>query len=204
MIITRFFIFFSIIICAYLSCREEKKIDDNIPHLRKSSNVEYYLNIEASNLTEITVRETFERWEEATRFKFIYKGRHKAGLEKDGKNTVSFLIKWPPEIPIGKVAYCRNWYNDKGEIVESDIILNMAVASFTTLRTNKPDAYYIEGVLSHEIGHMIGLDHIQNDNSLMKPLSPVKESHFKGKIDSSTLDAYRSLYRDDYKKNSNK
>lgn len=163
-------------------------------HLRKEPRIEYYLNKEASDLTEITVRETFERWSKVTHFDFVYKGKHRAGLRKDGKNTVSFLVKWPNEIPIGHVAYCKNWYDRKGNIIESDIILNMAIARFTTLRTNKPDSYYIEGVLSHEIGHMIGLDHIKDDTSLMKQLSGTEESFFKGEIDPLTLEAYRKLY----------
>lgn len=163
--------------------------------MRTENQVEYYLNEEATNLTEVTVRETFERWEKATHFRFIFKGRFRAGMRKDGKNTVSFLVKWPPEVPMGKVAYCRNWYNKNGEIVESDIIFNMSVARFTTLRTNTPDSYYIEGVLSHEIGHMIGLEHTDDGTSIMKSRSSAKESFFKGDIDGQTLKEYRVLYK---------
>lgn len=54
------------------------------------------------------------------------------------------------------IAYCRNWYNRHGEMVESDIIFNMSLARFTTLRSITRDSYYIEGVLSHDIGHLIG------------------------------------------------
>jgi Zn-dependent protease with chaperone function len=163
-------------------------------HIRTGPRVEYYLNKEANDLTEITVRETFERWGEVTHFDFVYMGRHRAGLRKDGKNCVSFLVKWPPEVPIGKVGYCRNWYDRKGNIIESDIIFNMMIARFTTLRTNMPDAYYIEGVLAHEIGHMIGLGHIASDSSLMKQLSPLEESYFMGRIDAETLEQYKKLY----------
>ena len=164
------------------------------PHLRKETRVEYYLNKEANDLTEVTVRETFERWGKATGFDFVFKGRNTAGLEKDGKNTVSFLLKWPPEIPIGKVAYCMNWYDSAGNIVESDIIFNMAIAKFTTLRTNKPDSYYIEGVLSHEIGHLLGLEHEADEESLMKKLSSPSESFGKGEIDAVTLGAFKKAY----------
>ena len=110
-------------------------------HLRTEPLIEYYLNKEANDLTEITVRETFERWGEVTHFDFVYRGRHRAGLRRDGKSTVSFLVKWPEAVPIGKVGYCKNWYNRKGDIIESDIIFNMMIAKFTTLRTNKADSY---------------------------------------------------------------
>jgi len=75
-----------------------------------------------------------------------------------------------------------------------DIIFNMQITRFTTLKTNTPGFYYIEGVLTHEIGHMIGLGHIESDTSIMKQKSDAEESYFKGKIDEETLSAYRELY----------
>jgi len=171
---------------------------DNKPsapaHLRQDSRVLYYLNREANALTEQAVRKTFDRWSAVTHFEFIYAGRHRAGLRKDGKNTVSFLIAWPKKVPAGLVGYCMNWYDRRGNIIESDIIFNMSLAKFTTLETNTPDSYYIEGVLAHEIGHMLGLGHIDSGESLMKPLSPPEESYFYGRIDETTLKNYRGLY----------
>jgi len=164
------------------------------PHRWEESTIEFYLNKEANLLTETVVREGFQNWADNTHFTFVFKGRNSAGLKKDGKNTVSFLIKWPDDIPISKTAYCKTWYDRKGNIIEADIIFNMQVARFTTLRTNKRDSYYIEGVLAHEIGHLIGLDHIENEKCLMKKFSPLAESYFRGKIDPLTLTAYRDLY----------
>lgn len=177
----------------FLSCA--KNDSPPAPNRWKSSHIEYYLNKEANILTETVVRETFATWEKATHFTFTYKGRNRAGLHRDGKNTISFLLRWPAELPIGQVAYCKRWYDREGNIVESDIIFNMQLTRFTTLRTNKPDSYYIEGVLSHEIGHMIGLEHIDNPQSLMKAQSDIKESYFKGNIDPHTLEAYKKLYQ---------
>lgn len=180
------------------SCGEQGRgadHDTGCIHLRTSPRVEYYLNKEANDQTEVAVLETFEGWGESTHFDFVYKGRHRAGLRRDGKNTVSFLLKWPKEIPIGKIAYCQNWYDGKGNIVESDIIFNMSVTGFTTRRTHTPGYYYIEGVLAHEIGHMIGLEHIEEEDCLMKALSPPEESYFMGRIDEKTLRRYRELYR---------
>jgi hypothetical protein len=186
-------------IILFISCNpfKEKEGDylSNSIHLRKDTEIKYYLNQEANDLTEITVREAFEQWEKHTHFHFIYGGRNNAGLKKDGKNTVSFMLKWPEEIPISKIAYCKNWYDAQGNIIESDIIFNMMIAGFTTKRTNKHGFYYIEGVLAHEIGHLIGLDHIEDKDCLMKSFSPVEESYKKGYIDSKTLKAYNMLYR---------
>lgn len=165
-------------------------------HRRLDPCIEFYLNKEANELSEEAVIGTFSRWDDATHFNFVYAGRRRAGLRRDGKNTVSFMRKWPDNVPMGKVAYCRLWYDRKGNILESDIIFNLSIAKFTTLSTRKPDSYYIEGVLSHEIGHMIGLEHSRSPVSLMKPLSPPEESYFFGKIDEETLTLYHGLYQD--------
>jgi len=98
------------------SCSKNNMPD--VPHRWQNTDIDFCLNKEANILTEIVVRETFQNWGEKTLFSFHYKGRNRAGLRKDGKNTVSFLIKWPEDIPINKVAYCKNWYDRKGNIIE--------------------------------------------------------------------------------------
>lgn len=174
-----------------ISCAKNSR---EIKHLWNKFKIEFYINKEANIETEEAVKKTFQNWEKLTRFKFIYNGRNKAGLRKDGKNTVSFLIKWPGNIPINKIAWCNNWYDRKGNIIESDIIFNMSITRFTTLKTNSPCSYYIEGVLAHEIGHMLGMAHIEFEKSIMKSKSITSESYFKGEIDQETIRVYQDLY----------
>jgi hypothetical protein len=164
------------------------------PHRWSRTTITYSINTEATVLTETTIRQVFEAWAGKTGLTFVYGGRGRAGLHRDGRSTVSFLTRWPAEIPISKLAYTRCWYDRKGDITEADIIFNNQVARFTTLKTNKPDSYYLEGVLSHEIGHLLGLAHSDSASSLMKPDSPMEESWFKGAIDNETLAAFRALY----------
>ena len=174
---------------AYMNGKQKNSV-----HRRVEQTIEYYLNIEANELAEVAVQTAFHNWQQITHFTFVYKGRNSAGLIKDGKNTVSFLKRWPREIGITKIAWCQNWYDDQGNIIESDIIFNMTLTKFTTLRTNSKNAYYIEGVLAHEIGHMLGLQHIDSDSSVMKEKSSQEESFFKGVIDAETINAYKTLY----------
>ena len=164
------------------------------PHRRQSKTITYYINREANQLSETAIRLEFEEWSRRTPLRFVYRGRSWAGLHRDGRNTISFVTRWPTSLPISKAAYCRCWYDRRGDIVESDIIFNNQIARFTTKMTSLPDSYYLEGVLSHEIGHMIGLDHIDSPTSIMKQDSPMAESWFKGAIDEETIAAIERLY----------
>jgi hypothetical protein len=168
--------------------------DAAVPRRWRASAITFYINTEANALSETAIREVFEQWDARTHFQFVYGGRNGAGLRRDGKSTVSFLVHWPQDVPISKVGYCRRWCDGSGDIVEADIILNSQVARFTTLKTNRPESYLLEGVLSHEIGHLIGLGHSDADDSLMKRSSPPAESYRGGLIDEGTLDGYRELY----------
>ena len=183
----------AVLFCVFITCcRYTGK--DTEKHRRSDFTVRYYLNTEANIRTENAVRRAFEEWENVSDFIFIYSGRNKAGLKRDGKNTVSFLAAWPEKAEQGKAAWCLNYYDRKGLITESDIIFNMELTRFTTLETNTPDSYYIEGLLAHEIGHMIGLEHIDSPSSVMKHLSTQAESYFMGKIDEETVSQYKKLY----------
>ncbi len=93
----------------------------DVIHIRRTETIYFYLNKEANSITEETVCKTFEIRADNTHFTFNYVGRNTAGLIKDGKNTISFLVKWPEEIPGDKIAWCQNWYDRFGNIIESDI-----------------------------------------------------------------------------------
>ena len=168
----------------------------------KKSRIEYYLNKGANKLSETVIRETMQTWSEKTHFDVVYMGRNGAGFKQDNKNTISFLLEWPAGISINHIAHTRHWYNGEGEIQEADIAFNMQKTRFTTKRTQKKDWYVLEGVLSHEVGHLIGLDHSTDPGSIMKQKSPMKESYFKGKIDEETLSRYERKYSFIFQNNS--
>jgi len=155
--------------------------------------IPYYINVEANAVSERAIRGEFDEWSRQTPLTFVYAGRNAAGLRRDGKNTVSFLLHWPSTLP-QKTAYCQQWDDRAGHIVEADIVFNCSLARFTTNATARPDSYRLEGVLSHEIGHLLGLGHSTSPLSLMKPDSTIAESWFKGAIDSETLGRVAALY----------
>ena len=54
--------------------------------------------------------------------------------------------------------------NNTGEIIEADILLNNTFTDFTTTRT---DPAFIGNVITHEMGHFLGLGHSQVNGSSM-------------------------------------
>jgi hypothetical protein len=181
--------------CTPYGVRKDHNIIGGTQHKWKQVELCYYINREANPQSEMAINMAFSRWQEATgaKLKFEYKGRNRAGLFRDGKNTFSFLVKWPKGIPESKIAYCRKWYDASGAIVESDIIFNMKLAKFTTLSTNTDDSYYIEGICAHEIGHMLGLGHIDNGASIMKEILNIEDSRSVD-IDAYTLNSFQNVY----------
>jgi hypothetical protein len=162
-------------------------------HAWHSRAIPYWINREANDLSERAVRNELDEWGRRTGIRFIYRGRAEAGIQPDGKNVISFLSRWPRGVP-QKTAYCRTWYDRDGFTVEADIAFNCELTRFTTVATSHAGSYYLEGVLSHEIGHLLGLGHSDSPGSVMKPESGQEESWFKGAIDAETLARVRELY----------
>jgi hypothetical protein len=151
----------------------------------RSEIIDYYINEEANLKSQLRIINIFDRFSIHTRMRFRFLGLNAAGLNQDGKNTVSFMRSWPENIPLSNIGYTQRWY-DKTGIVEADIILNQQSVGFTTMDAKAPGKYFLEGVLAHEIGHMLGLEHSQKPGDLM--------DHFQ-KPEDTAIELNEKLFR---------
>ena len=112
----------------------------------------------------------------------------------DGISSIHFASAAPRDsvLPANVLGMTQVWYNtDTGEIIETDIVLNDLQATFTTDPTDttgygngRPSTIYegtqmvyIENVLTHELGHALGLSHSGGLQSTMLFVESPEQAH---------------------------
>jgi len=118
--------------------------------------------------------------------------------DNDGVNNVVLVTEnWP--FDTSAIAITRNFYiagssAHAGQILDSDILLNAVHHKFTT--TNEAGKHDVQNIVTHEIGHFLGLGHevnpVDTDASMFKVASP---NEFKKRIlHESDLKGIRAAY----------
>src|SRR5262249_52725011 len=111
---------------------------------------------------------------------FNYKGTTPAGtVGFDGMNVVTFVDS---SVPLGSttIAATFSFYGPvfgpdatiQYGTLEADIVLNTILPFSTSGETGK---YDIQSVVTHEIGHFLGLDHAALMSSVMDPFSVLSQ-----------------------------
>jgi matrixin/IPT/TIG domain-containing protein len=138
--------------------------------------VSYWINDKGlSKITNgsdfVAAQSSFRTWENVATadVRFIYRGTTTvASVGRDGMNVVSFA---DPTAPLGSSTIAATFSFFKRDstglvIDEADIAFNSALDFSTSAEQNKFD---IQSVLTHEIGHLLGLDHSAMVSSVMVP-----------------------------------
>ncbi|HYR44396.1 MAG TPA: matrixin family metalloprotease, partial [Terriglobia bacterium] len=117
------------------------------------------------------VQASFRTWEsiQTASIQFAYKGTTPVGtVGHDGLNVVTFT---DTSVPLGSstIAATFSFFkSENGQLLfdESDIAFNPSLDFSTSGELGKFD---IQSVLTHEIGHLLGLDHAGMVSSVMVP-----------------------------------
>lgn len=129
-------------------------------------------NIKAGSDVEGAVRRALARWESAVGVRFVTvwtdEQSASAGGEGDGGSLIT-VADTPGNNSFfsGRgIGYTRLFFNRRtGEIVEADIIINPR-QRFST--DGSPGTYDLETTLTHEVGHLLGLDHSAAPGAIMR------------------------------------
>jgi Matrixin len=134
-------------------------------------------NIKAGSDVEGAVRRALMRWESACGVRFVVEWTDEqsasAGAEGDGVSLVT-LADTPENNSFftGRgIGYTKLFFNrGTGEIVEADLVINPR-QKFST--DGSPGTYDLESTLTHELGHLLGLDHSAEPGSVMREGQPI-------------------------------
>jgi hypothetical protein len=109
---------------------------------------------------DLVIPAAFAAWQTGpeSQVQFRDGGAVDAKAGRDGKNTISITDQLFASS--GFIAYTTNWFNDDGSIVEADVQIDAGVTT---------NGYSLQGVVEHEIGHLLGLDHSASLSAVMFP-----------------------------------
>jgi len=128
------------------------------------------------------MRKTFQAWTEVqcasggqATITFEERGPvllKKSAYNKEGRNVNVILFQdddWKYRGIDGTLAKTSVTYNDEtGEIYDADIEVN-AANNTVTLPESKRVEYDLQAIMTHEIGHFIGIAHSSDDSAVMAP-----------------------------------
>lgn len=131
---------------------------------------------------EAVIGRSFETWSTVPGSKVDFRSGGTRPLQagRDGVNSIS--VNDELFASAGFLAFTTTWFDDSGVIQESDIQIDGSILG---------DRPKLEGLIEHEIGHLLGLDHSAVVSSTMYPF--VASNGLSG-LDSDDRIAIASIY----------
>lgn len=132
----------------------------------------------------------FARWEDlpSSAIRFSFDGSSNARNRNAGDRVNLVTLDPTESLGTGVLAATFLTSDASGNLLDVDIVFSRDVA-FDTSETPDPDRYDLESVATHEVGHLIGLEHSGLARATMVPFSDRGESHPRTPADDDRIGA---------------
>jgi len=151
--------------------------------LRSRPVIEWWGATNMSPSANTIVAQAFQDWEEATGIDFEKRGDSDSAIWPNEDGTSQMLVADPSDLQ-GAQALTQRFLDQASKVVETDIGFD------PNLMAGSNDGFKVS-VIRHEIGHLLGLQHVEKSNSLM--FATILSGSAKS-IDQGSLDGIEFLY----------
>ena len=109
--------------------------------------------------------------------------------KSNGKNTVIFRSEdWPPDVSGALAITTITVVSSTGEIFSADIEFNTVEYVFSIAATGTAFLHDFENTLTHELGHVLGIDHPEDKNEGEQKFATMYSTAPLGELQKRSLD----------------
>ncbi len=144
----------------------------NIRWYRSSLPVPYFINASGSadisgNADIQAVKDSFNSWQKVPCSYLAFDYRGTTSMSTTGNDNVNLVVwrenNWPPQFGASAIGVTTPIHNSvNGQILDADIQFNGQNYTWTTspsMRVGSGNTMDVSNIATHEIGHLLGLDH---------------------------------------------
>ena len=156
-----------VLFCPAASAFELRTLDDGTQVRWPAFPVSYQLAERSGDDTDRALRRSFTTWEHTGGVEVGFTpepgGVAHPKVAADDVNVVWFVDDWPFHDE-GVLALASVWADTSGAIVAFDVQIDGAVDWSTD---GDPDAYDLQAAITHEVGHVLGIEHSPYEEATM-------------------------------------
>ncbi|MEC7986768.1 MAG: matrixin family metalloprotease [Myxococcota bacterium] len=160
----------------------------------KEREISFYINTGTSPIPEEEAKQAIlsasQSWNFSTP-ELIFQGttNQRTIDHRDEEFTIFFDHNWSEDPDI--LAFAYTWSNEEGEIVHFDIAINAEHHDWSA--DGSLEKHDLQNTVTHEFGHVLGLDHSSIPEATMSPSAPAGELS-KRELHEDDLLGYHVIY----------